>query len=206
MFWGRTDVFLLFEVECCRLLVDEAHSRKAVENGLHALSAFELVVPVAVAVHFLQHGLPIGPRQYCFGFSRESSGFFKSPERMNACVNEDGVFCFDHDGLISQPFDEFISVGCFKDFSDRVLFVNFACTGRNGEKMEVVVPEQTAGTAAKTNDAAKRRKRFGTAVDEISEKNKRSVFRELLEKTVQAFETALQVADGEVLGRVHKNL
>ena len=98
-----------------------------------------------------------------------------------------------------QPVEQFVTVGGGQNFADRVGAVQFARSGGDGQKMQVVVAEQNGPAPARqieVSDAAQRLQGAGAAVDDVADKNKTGVFAEHVEKFVEAFQTALKIADG----------
>ena len=112
-------------------------------------------------------------------------------------MHENDAPVLDQKTSVTKPVDEFVPVGCAEDVVERVLLVRRRKARGDGEKMQVVIAEEKTGPRSERTDAAQYAERFGTAVDEVAEKEKFRVVGKESEEFVKALEATLNVADGK---------
>ena len=132
-----------------------------------------------------------------FHFQRKRSGVFDAPGGIEPGVHENDAPVLDQKTSVTKPVDEFVPVGRAEDVVERVLLVRRRKARGDGEKMQVVIAEEKTGPRSERTDAAQYAERFGTAVDEVAEKEKFRVVGKESEEFVKALEATLNVADGK---------
>ena len=130
-------------------------------------------------------------------FQRKRLGVLDAPGGIESGVHENDAPVFNQQTSVAKPVDEFLPVGRGEDVVERVLLVGRRKARGDGEKMQVVIAEEKTRPGAERADAAQHAERFGTAVDEVAEKEKFRVFGKEAEEFVQALEATLNVADGK---------
>jgi hypothetical protein len=116
------------------------------------------------------------------------------------------------EGAVTQPLQQFFTVGCRQDWVERVAPVHSAHSGRNSEPVQVMIAEHDGGSIAQCTNAAQGTQRVWPAVDEIACEPKCVLRLEfligtiinLLQQAIERMTTTLKVADDVNVSWVHR--
>ena len=113
---------------------------------------------------------------------------------------------------MTQPVQQFFTVGCGQDWVQRVAPVHTAHSGRNSEQVQIMIAEHGGGSIAQCTNAAQGTERVWPAVDEIACEPECGLRLEfgvgttinLLQEAIERMTAALKVADDVNVSWVHR--
>ena len=97
-----------------------------------------------------------------------------------------------------QPVEQRVGIGRIEDLAQRVALAGLAHAGGDREQVQVVIAEHHRHGVVERHQAAQRRERFGTAIDQVADQPQpvaRGIESDPLEQRLERTVTTLQVAD-----------
>ena len=203
---GRAGVaFLVLEVHR-PVRRAQAHARERIDDAAQARVAGQGIVPAVglVAVHLAQERDPAVALERALDFAGQRHRLRRIPLGRHARVHQQVILDEHRQRPRAQPGDQFLAVRRVQDLVQRIGAAQALRAARHRNQVQVVVAEQgidpSAARFVERLHAPQRHERFGTAVDQVADKEDACVAacnkRDAVEQQLRFMRAALEVANG----------